>query len=211
MAKEKEISLAEMAARMDGEAENRPDVPAFLSDAMEDGAPVEKPTLERLTILVKQMRDLSDEIAAAELALSELQRKHAKLEGETIPGIMAELDIAEMKMADGSSLTIKEDFRCSLSEDRKPAAWAWLEDKHYDGIIKTKVVSEFGRGEMEDAKKAIAALEEQGFGAVLDRAVHPMTLKAFVKERLQAGEAIPMDVFGVFPVTKAVVKLPKRR
>ena len=42
-------------------------------------------------------------------------------------------------------------------------------------------------------------------------AVHPATLKSFVKERMAAGASPPADMFGIFPYDKAKVKPPKAK
>ena len=39
--------------------------------------------------------------------------------------------------------------------------------------------------------------------------VEPMTLKAFVKDQIEKGSAIPMDLFGIYIGDKA--KITKRR
>ncbi|MFL9694719.1 hypothetical protein, partial [Aeromonas veronii] len=64
----------------------------------------------------------------------------------------------------------------------KSKFWKWLEDTDNDGIIKTKVLAEFGRGEMEDAKKAAEAIIEAGYDATITRDVHYQTIQAFGRE-----------------------------
>lgn len=181
----------------------------YFDDLGDAAVQAEPATLERLTILAQNSRDLEREIGDRTVELAELQAKYDKIMRDQIPTIMEELGMAEFKLTDGSVVSWKEDFRCGLTDERKPVAFAWLEEKGFDGIIKTKVLSEFGKGEMERAKEAQAALEKAGFGASLDRSVHPMTLKSFVKEQLEEGNsALPMETFGVFPFKQAKIKLP---
>lgn len=180
----------------------------YFDDIPDAALQAEPATLERLTILAANSKDLEREITDATVALAELQSKHDKIMKDQIPGIMAELGLAEFKMTDGSVISVKEDVKCGITEEHKPAAWLWLEENDFDGIIKTKVGVEFGKGEMESAEKAIEALQAAGFAASMDRAVHPSTLKSFVKEQLEAGTNLPLATFGVWPFKMAKIKAP---
>jgi hypothetical protein len=168
-------------------------------------------TLERLSKLAQEARELETQILHDTSILEEKNGKLDKILRKLIPGIMEELGLAEFKLTDGASIKIKESINASISAENKPAAYAWLTEHKYDGIIKTKVVSEFGRGDLEHAKEALALLQEQGYSANMDQSIHAMTLKAFVKERLEAGDSIPLDTFGVFEFKEAKITLPKKR
>jgi hypothetical protein len=177
--------------------------------------PVEAPqeaTLERLTELAKDAVALEKELEADEAALKEKQGRLDKILMGYIPDIMKELDLEEYKLKDGSKIAVKEDIKTHLSEEHKPEAFAWLRANDFDGIIKTVVSANFGKGEADLAEKAREALVAAGFTqAALSDSVHHTTLKAFVKERLEEGTNIPLDVFGVFEFTKAVITQPKTR
>ncbi len=173
--------------------------------------PVEPMTLIRLTQMAENARDLEKEIAEAGIALAELQDKHKNIVRNLLPSAMEELGMKNFTLADDSKIDVKDHIQASISEVNKPAAFAWLEEREFDGIIKTKVASEFGKGEIEQARAALKALEEAGFTGVMDRNVHPMTLKSFVKERLEAGDSIPLDIFGVFEFKEAKITRPKEK
>lgn len=178
----------------------------------EENNPVEEApaaTLESLVNLASTVIDLDKQIVEAQIALGELEDKRKKIARTQIPDIMDELGMQSFKLADGSTLDVKTSINASISEDNKPAAFAWLTEHEKDGIIKTKVTSEFGKGEIEAAREAVKALTEAGFGAMLDQSVHPMTLKSFVKEQLEEGVNIPLEVFGVFEFKEAKITPPK--
>lgn len=169
-------------------------------------------TLERLSTLAQNARTLESEIHAAEVALEEQKGKLNKILTERIPSVMDSLGMESFKLQDGAEISVKDDVKCQLSEERKPAAFAWLEERNYDGIIKTIVAVSFGKGEMEKAKQALKLLSEGGFFAELDRSIHASTLKAFVKERLEAAEPdFPLNTFGVFEYRIAKIKPPKSK
>lgn len=172
--------------------------------------PVPKATLERLTTLALEAQKLETEIAETE---DELTKKCGQLEQilkNFIPTIMDELGMDSFKLKDGSEISVKNVVYASISDEHKPEAFQWLEDHNFDGIIKTKVLSSFGKDEIDDAKEALTMLQEAGYEATMDRSIHAQTLKAFVRERLEAGDKIPITTFGVFEYKLAKITLPKK-
>ncbi len=180
-------------------------------DYFDDIAPVkaEPATLQLLARLAVESKELEAEIQLRSTELEELNAKQAKLLRNRIPEIMKELGMEEFKLTDGSKVGVSEVVQCGISKANEPAAFSWLETNNFDGIIKTKVGVDFGKGKAEDAKKAVEALEAVGLAPTMARGVHPATLKSFVKERLEKGDNIPMDTFGVFLYTMAKITLPK--
>lgn len=194
-----------------------PDLPGHLQDEIPidyfddvniDPGAVSGTTIERLTLLQKTWIAKDAERAKLAVALAELEEELKGITRVQLPSIMEELGVAEFKMEDGSAISIIDKVNASIPEAQRPAAFQWLEDHNYDAIIKTKVLAEFGKGEMEDAKSAQRKLEEIGVFASLDRSVHNATLTSFVKERLQAGEKLP-DSFSVFEFKEAKIKPAK--
>jgi hypothetical protein len=168
------------------------------------------PTIERLVGLAAEAKDLEGQLLADQAALAEKQDKLDKILRERIPDIMEELGLEDFKMSDGAKISVKEDVKCSISEERKPEAFGWLRAHDYDGIIKTAVAVNFGKGEAAEAEKARQALIAAGYtDAEIKDSVHPSTLKSFVKERLEAGDKIPLETFGVFEFRIAKITPPK--
>jgi nucleoid DNA-binding protein len=167
-------------------------------------------TLERLTALANEAKRLESEIIEE---TEEIGKKQGKLEAilkNFIPTIMEELGMEQFKLKDGSQVEVKKVVHASISDENKPDAFKWLEEHDFDGIIKTKVLSSFGKGEIDDAKEALETLQKAGFEATMDRSIHAQTLKAFVRERLEEGDNIPVTTFGVFEYKLAKITLPRR-
>lgn len=164
--------------------------------------------LKRLVQLAELMVAKEQEFDAAEKALAELKAVVLRLEREDIPTLMAEVGVSEIKLTGGKTVTLKEDVDAKITDANKPQAFAWLLEHGFGGIIKTAVTVQFGKGEHDEAASIQSALQAKykDRPVVLDENVHYQTLKAFVKERMAAGEAVPADLFGVYPYTKAVVK-----
>jgi hypothetical protein len=49
-------------------------------------------------------------------------------------------------------------------------------------------------------------LQDQGFDPETKTHIHPATLKAFVKERVENGKPIDLDMFGAFIANAAEIK-----
>jgi hypothetical protein len=168
-------------------------------------------TLESLAKFAQEMKDVEKEIADLEAKLGERKGRHDKISGAIIPEMMEKLGMEEFKLKDGSKVSVKVDIKCGLTEERKPAGFAWLRDNDFGGIIKTALSLSFGKNEEADAQRAVEVLAEAGFHANVGDSVHPATLKSFVKERIKAGDNIPLDTFGVYEFKQTKIVLPKTR
>jgi hypothetical protein len=178
----------------------------------EDTGPVsneEPATLEALSLMARKSGELEAEIMALEVQLAEKTDQLNIIKRKSMPDIMERLGFESFKMEDGRTIEIEKKINASISAENKPLAFAWLREHNCDGIIKMKVGTDFGKGESDLAEKAIKALREAGFDPNVDENVHPATLKAFVREQLEEGTDIPIDVFGIFEFKEAKIKLPR--
>ncbi len=136
---------------------------------------VEPATIERLSMLAGKATELASELTADTVALEEKKAKLEKILADQIPTIMKELGMTEFKMEDGCKVEVKSDVRTHIKEENQPKAYAWLEEFNFDGIIKTLVTAEFGKGENEKAGEALKALEEAGYSAAKKQSIHAAT------------------------------------
>lgn len=182
----------------------------FMQDLEEMSSNAEEDKMKRLLSLVDKTRAAEKKATDLSVQAAEAEEEVKRLKRVEIPNLMEELGVSLFKLDDGATIDIKAKVNASIKEENRPAAFEWMEQNEYDGIIKTKVVSEFGKGEMEDAKAAAAAVRKAGFAATLDRSVHPATLKSFVTERLAAGDKLPASIT-VFEFKEAEIKASKSR
>lgn len=180
-------------------------------DYFEDVPQKSSYTLTEIQEKIQEAQTLTTQIQELEGRTDELVKKFDKLVGVTIPEMMEASGMDEIKMADGSKVTIKSDVKASISTERKPAAFDWLEQNGFGGLIKSDISVEFSREELEAANELVDELTEKGHNALLNRNVHAATLKSFVKEQLEAGTNIPVDLFGVFEYKVAKITAPKKR
>lgn len=159
-------------------------------------------TLKTLTALCRQLANTNRQQIAAEEAAKQFKREAERIAREDIPGVMTELGLSSLTLDDGTTIELKNVFNCGITEARRAAAHAWLKQHGFGGLIKTRLIAEYGPDEWLEAK---ADAEGVGDRARLDEAVNQQTLKAFIRERLEANDPPPNDLFGLFPFTEAKI------
>lgn len=156
--------------------------------------------------LARRAKLLEKEIAELEESLSERNDQYRKLTEQTIPEAMAESGMKKFVMEDGSSIDIKPYYGASIPKARQSEAYQWLRDHGFDDIIKNTISVRFGRGEDELSARLLNLLGENGYPSEQAQKIEPQTLKAWVKERVEKGEPVDTELFGVFIGQKAVIK-----
>lgn len=157
-------------------------------------------SLDDMADLARALVDADAAVASADERLKELKEKARALREETIPSAMQELGLEEVKLNTGQKISIKQDVYASIPAAEKAAAFQWLNDNGFGGLIKIEVIADYGRGEQEQALALMQELRERGIEAEFDQGVHAQTLKAFLREQIAKGAAIPLDLFGARPV-----------
>ena len=159
-------------------------------------------TTKNLSGLVRQLRVVEQEVEEAETLLKTLNSERQKLSTQMIPDLMDEMGVERVDV-DGLTVTKKQIVAASIPVDKRELAFDWLRERGLDDIIKNDVVCSFGRGQDNLAKDAFWTLKDKGLEPSTKTHIHPMTLKAFVKDRVEQGQEIDLDLFGAF-LTNAV-------
>lgn len=159
--------------------------------------------------IARAIRAAEDRIAHVEEQLKEYKKELLKLTDEDLPAMLQELGLSSFTLDDGSTVEVKPTYGASIKVDNRPAAFEWLREHGYDDIIKNTVACSFGRGEDDRASAFAAFAEREGYFAEQKTEVHPQTLRAFVKERVEAGDEFPMELFGAYVGQRAVIKRSK--
>ena len=129
-----------------------------------------------------------------------------QLSENVLPNLFAEVGLSELKLADGRLIKIGNYYGASIKEDKKQAAYSWLRNNGFGDLIKNQVSCSFGRDEDEKARGLIQTLDEQGYQSSQREWVEPSTLRAFIREQHEAGNALPMDLLGAFVGQKTTIK-----
>ena len=147
---------------------------------------------------VIELKNLEDEIANAEKSVSKLKEQAKTLSQFEIPAMMEEMHITKLKLKDGESVEIKKIYGASIPQEHQEAAFTWLRDNDLGDIIKNDITVTFGRGEDNKAAEYATLAQGQGYEPVQKIGVHPQTLKAVVRERLESGREMPSDLFKTY-------------
>lgn len=166
-------------------------------------------SIERIVTLANELVAAVEEEKRTEEAAKKARARRLAIEREDLPELMRECGLEDVTLEDGTKITVTDDCDARISDAKRPIAFAWLDEHGYSGLIKTELSLSFPRGEKEEAAKLYKELDRKYGTVAFKETVHPATLKSFVKERLAAGEALPMDAFGVHPYSKAIIKRGK--
>ena len=165
--------------------------------------------IQSLADQVERLEGVSSEIEDAEARLKLLKKKRDHISGEVIPTMMSEMGLAELKLHDGSHLKVSTSYRATITEANKEAAFNWLRNNGLGDIIKNEISVSFGRNEDNKAANYAELAKGQGFQPTQKMKVEPMTLKALVRERIEAGKDMPTEIFGVYSENKTTIKRNK--
>ena len=165
--------------------------------------------IQSLADQVSMLEGLQKRIDTSESNIKDLKKEYQRISGEVIPTMMSEMRLAELKLSDGSHLKVSTTYRATVTEANKETACNWLRDNGLGDIIKNEILVSFGRNEDNKAATYAELAKGQGFQPTQKMKVEPMTLKALVRERIEAGKEMPTEIFGVFSENKTTIKRNK--
>jgi ABC-type Fe3+-citrate transport system substrate-binding protein len=165
--------------------------------------------IQSLADQVEKLEELQSRLQTQEQIMKDTKKQIERLSGEVIPTMMSEMGLAELKLQDGSHLKVSTSYRATITEANKEAAFNWLRNNGLGDIIKNEISVSFGRNEDNKAATYAELAKGQGFQPTQKMKVEPMTLKALVRERIEAGKDMPTEIFGIFSENKTTIKSNK--
>ena len=162
--------------------------------------------LKSLANQIKILRELEDQVKIDEDLLKDKKSDIEKISGEIIPTLLSEMGLSSLKLADGSAVEVKPYYAANISLRNREAAYNWLRSNGLGDIIKNEITVSFGRNEDNKAAEYANLAKGQGFQPTQKLKVEPMTLKALVRERTEAGKEMPTDIFNVFVGNRTTIK-----
>jgi len=162
--------------------------------------------IQSLADQVEKLNTLDQQVQSLEKDLKQKKKDFEYLSGEVIPTMMAEMGLSQLKLMDGSSVDVKPNYSANITIANRDAAFNWLRTNGLGDIIKNEILVSFGRNEDNKAADYAALAQERGFQPTQKLKVEPMTLKALVRERIEAGKELPTELFNVFVGNKTTIK-----
>jgi hypothetical protein len=162
--------------------------------------------IQSLADQVERLENLQKEVENADRQLKEKKKNLDYLSGEVIPTMMSEMGLSHLKLMDGSSVDVKPHYSANITIANKEAAFNWLRNNGLGDIIKNEISVSFGRNEDTRAANYADLAKSHGFQPTQKLKVEPMTLKALVRERIEAGKEMPTEIFNIFIGNKTTIK-----
>ena len=186
------------------------DIAAHAADYEADAQLTEAETtniLSQITNTVREFLAAERDVKAAEETLKAAQDRLRNISETQLPMLMDEAKQKVLTTEDSYQVARSEVIRASISVENMPKAAEWLISNGQGAIIKRELSLKFGKGEEDQANEAVETLRARKFAPVDKMSVHPQTLGSVVRELLEAGKEIPMDLLGVY--VQPVVKVKK--
>ena len=162
--------------------------------------------IQSLADQVERLEKMNRGIEETEESLKEKKKQKDHVSMEVIPTLMSEMGLAELKLVDGSVVTVKPNYSASITVANREAAFNWLRNNGLGDIIKNEISVSFGRNEDNKAADYASLAQERGYQPTQKLKVEPMTLKALVRERIEAGKEMPTEIFNVFVGNQTTIK-----
>ena len=162
--------------------------------------------IQSLADQVERLEKMNRGIEKTEESLKEQKKQKDHVSMEVIPTLMSEMGLAELKLVDGSVVTVKPNYSASITVANREAAFNWLRNNGLGDIIKNEISVSFGRNEDNKAADYASLAQERGYQPTQKLKVEPMTLKALVRERIEAGKEMPTELFNVFVGNQTTIK-----
>jgi len=179
----------------------------MLIDLRKD-APDQMETIDpdKLSTEVEKLQSIQDEIKSLEAKLKDKKEDEKYFSSFVIPKLMEEMNLASLKLRDGSELSVKKIFSATIKADKKAEGIKWLRDNGLGDIVKNNITVTFGQGEDNKAVEYASLARERGYEPTQDEKVHHASLTVVMKDFKEKGNEIPSDLFSTFDGSQTKLK-----
>jgi hypothetical protein len=163
-------------------------------------------TLEKIAALAQQLLQYESRIEAVKSNLKQLEATYRRISENELPEAMDAAEVSEFRMTDGRRITVGDEYHAGIPKAKEQEAFEWLRTNGFDGIIKRELSVKFGKGDDDKATELNNELCARYGDHFSDKeAIHHSTLKAFLRELVEEGVDVPLDLFGAHIIRRAKV------
>ena len=191
------------------------------------GGEVAKGDLAQLTEAAKRLQKSNKQIVEAEEKLKSMKEERDRIEMAEIPDMMAELQLENVTLVDGSKVTVKNVVKASLPSataierqkdkearenliERLEGGLAWLRENGAEAIIDNQVSAKLGVGSSNLVEEAMRLLQGIGLEPIQTSTVNPQRLSKYIRERIESGaKDMPWELLSIYTGRKATITKPK--
>lgn len=178
----------------------------IIDDIFEDESEATSDQLKSLMGLVDRLAEFQAFADEAEATFKEAKKNLRQVAEGMIPELMRDIGVSRIKLPDGREVSTSTIY---TGEAKTEEQFKWLEDNGHGSIIKHQITVNLPNSvPPKMVEHMVKQIENEGFEDVsVKRAVHPQTLRGFLREDIEQGKSeVPVDLFKIFPVEKAKVK-----
>ena len=160
-----------------------------------------------LAALIRQFGTVQSEMWKTEEKLKVLRQQRDRYLHDLIPSKMQETGLDEVKV-DGNRVSLSTFVSGTMPKDpmQRDIALSHLREIGASDFIKNVVSVSFPVSEDNRARAMQADLEDKGFETAAKTWVEPSTLKKLIRERVEAGQEIDLEIFNANIGTIARIK-----
>lgn len=166
--------------------------------------------LASLSNLVDHQREEEMEVARFDGLLKDAKERLRDVAERQIPDLMDEIGVDTITTSQGLKVSVKTTLHASVPVVQRDAAWNWLDEHGHGGLIKRSVMVAFNRDQEAAADELVDGLRSKFPNVKTERKVEPSTLSAFIREQLQEGEEVPLELFGALVKRRAKIEEAKK-
>jgi hypothetical protein len=151
---------------------------------------IEAPTIGNANLigdLVKRMKFLEAEKERLEDLLASTSKELEKVSTQDLPKAMADANCASFTTDDGFIIKVQTMYVANVNKGDQREVFDWLDENNFGGMIESNVKIALGKGNRAEALETAELLKNDGYAADLEENVHWATLRAFVREQVEAG------------------------
>ena len=171
-----------------------------------DEVPPPSDKLDVLKAKLGEVRDIDREISDLVSRAESLGERRTMILTKTLPDLLDDAGVPKIEIEASGNLPAMEakvvpyysaSIAASWPEERRAAAFKWLDESGNGDLIKTTITVQFPREDRKTALDVVAELRKKDLFVEVKDAVSQQTLTKWLKETYEDGGAKPpLDVIG---------------
>lgn len=190
------------------------------TQAQLNAAGISRVTVEQVAQAVTQATQIEEAIAKHMKRVDELTAALNLIKVSLIPSVFESAGVKAITLPDGTIVEVKDFIAANIKKDDEAKAFQWLRANKAGAIIKNEFRIVLGKGQdaiskeiakfVDGLNKKLKKKGEEQIPYSRKPSVNWQTLQAFVKEKLQAGKALPPEI-NITKVPTAYINHPKEK
>lgn len=166
---------------------------------------VSEEKLKELSKLAVQQLTIEQEIENKKNELEQLTKILKSISEGKIPELMQEIGMSEFSLLNGAKVKVKPFYSGTVNEENILAVSNWLNEKGHSALLKKEIILNFGKDSVDNWQEVISYLKTEAYkntgievSAQFKQGIHHATLNAFLKEQIEAGKELPLELFKAY-------------